>query len=811
MAVMTASYPERHPDEINLVARMCLNDSSKNSLRSQILLAAYFISNNLWGDFQIENFLERLIIQQQGRDLLMDCLRIGNSTTKAFAEGLLRSPVIIRDLDLLRALLNTGDKREILSGSNGSKILDGIIFYIMAGDDTRHFSENVHFLLKEGLFDSKILSCRELWGNLLGMAVFSGDISLLKTLIEARLDLNSHKHDIDSWNYPLVRELCHGIERWNSPLAFAVWNEDLEAVKILVEADANVDESQVDSKSVLDWTWKKKQHELHTTLREASTQRYFPFSLESICQAADRGPSAVGKLFTDVDMYDSAGLCFETALVHAIQKGETTQVKSLLAVGIDPKFDMAIDWEEPFVEAVGKWNMPFMEALLDTGAEVGSRVIETAISHSKADTLMLRLLLERASRDYNIKGRFGTFALIIAADRAVIAAVRLLLDLGVDINAPATRLTWDDLLYVPPASSSLTALQAAANDVNLIRYLISRGADVNKYSGGQPFQTALQVAVNLRNRDSVKELLKSGARVNTSTFRDGTLKAIQIAARAQDVYMVQLLIAEGADVNATGKHVDLEYFQGLRESWPYWCSNPCQSALQNAMRGGNLTVTQALLDAKANVNVMCSRSTCETVLQTAVQSRQLKLVQVILNAGAEVNSEPRGHPPRSPIQQAAEQGDTDVVALLLQAGADVNCPPGVEFGRTALQAASSSEVPYMDLIERLLAAGAEVNAPAGLGGGVTALQGAAIRGRINVAARLIQHGALVNAPAALMEGRTAIEGAAEHGCLDMVQLLLDAGATSDPSEAPFERAIEFAEREGHFEVAKLLRRQAPVP
>ena len=64
----------------------------------------------------------------------------------------------------------------------------------------------------------------------------------------------------------------------------------------------------------------------------------------------------------------------------------------------------------------------------------------------------------------------------------------------------------------------------------------------------------------------------------------------------------------------------------------------------------------------------------------------------------------------------------------------------------------------------------------------------------------------MNGRPAIKEGRTAIEGAAEHGRLDTVQLLLNYGAKEDAVQGKgFERAIALAQKNGHSEIANLLR------
>jgi ankyrin repeat protein len=71
---------------------------------------------------------------------------------------------------------------------------------------------------------------------------------------------------------------------------------------------------------------------------------------------------------------------------------------------------------------------------------------------------------------------------------------------------------------------------------------------------------------------------------------------------------------------------------------------------------------------------------------------------------------------------------------------------------------------------------------------------------------LIEKGADVNGLPAVKDGRTAIEGAAEHRRLDMVQMLLNAGSRGNVyGNVGFKRAIELAEGNRHFAVAKLLR------
>lgn len=112
----------------------------------------------------------------------------------------------------------------------------------------------------------------------------------------------------------------------------------------------------------------------------------------------------------------------------------------------------------------------------------------------------------------------------------------------------------------------------------------------------------------------------------------------------------------------------------------------------------------------------------------------------------------------------------------------------------------------MELMNMLLDMGIDINGAPAQYGGATALQLAAIRGYLGIARKLIGLGADINANSAMFDGRTALEGAAEHGRIDMLHLLHKEGALiSGDGEQQYQRAVSFAERNGHMAAARLLR------
>ncbi|KAH8657367.1 ankyrin repeat-containing domain protein, partial [Ilyonectria robusta] len=311
--------------------------------------------------------------------------------------------------------------------------------------------------------------------------------------------------------------------------------------------------------------------------------------------------------------------------------------------------------------------------------------------------------------------------------------------------------------------------------------------------------------------------------------------ALQTASRRGHVALVHYLLSRGADVNLAPSD-----------------SEHGASALYAALEGGHHKLAYDLVDAGANVMAGIGRAngatileammsqilpyrtvpsaedynrtfkrllalgapvnrtngTASRILHNLVEAKQHECLELALRAGARTEDTLMG---LTPLQAAAFLGDMNSVQILIAHGANVNTSEDQEslqpaFGRTALQVATSSENPNLEVIHLLLCEGADVNAPPAKKGGVTALQGAAIQGHMEIARLLLAHGALINALPALEEGRTAVEGAAEHGRMEMVRFLFSEGALPDPFLG-FSRAIELAEKECHLGIVKYLREQ----
>lgn len=263
----------------------------------------------------------------------------------------------------------------------------------------------------------------------------------------------------------------------------------------------------------------------------------------------------------------------------------------------------------------------------------------------------------------------GDSPLLQAAKNNDAAAVRSIVNQGVDVNTPAP--------------DGATALHWAAyrDNEEAVKLLIEAGADVrtaNRYGA-----TPLSLASTNRNADLVKLLLDAGADANERTPEGET--ALMTAARAGDVAVVKQLLAHGAESN-------------LKEGWRG------QTALMWAAAEGHVGVVEALLEAGSDMHLRSDEGF--TPLLFAVRQGQTEVVESLLKAGADPNEIyhapaveegdmyrrassgmfPKPRTGTSALGVAVANAHYELAAMLLDRGAD---PNAAEQGWTALHTISN--------------------------------------------------------------------------------------------------------------------------
>ena len=153
----------------------------------------------------------------------------------------------------------------------------------------------------------------------------------------------------------------------------------------------------------------------------------------------------------------------------------------------------------------------------------------------------------------------------------------------------------------------------------------------------------------------------------------------------------------------------------------------------------------------------------EQALRSAALEGQIEMVRASLDQGALPDAvDPDG---RTALMMAAFNGHTETVRLLMDRGAKTNVLDGV--GRTALMYAAAG--PYAHTVQFLIDRGADLD----------------IRDT--------------------EEGFTALMFAAAEGQAEVIEVLLSHGANTKITDKDGDTALDFAEKNGHQEAAKILR------
>jgi uncharacterized protein len=383
-------------------------------------------------------------------------------------------------------------------------------------------------------------------------------------------------------------------------------------------------------------------------------------------------------------------------------------------------------------------------------------------------------------------------------------------------------------------------LASANGSVEMVRMLLEAGAEPD--TANPEGETALMAAARAGSIDTTTLLASRGANVNARESWFGET-ALMWAAAENHAEMIRTLVALGAAINARSTVVDapeLEFPKSGGPNMPF--ARGGWSALMYAAREGAIDAARALVDLKADVNLVALPQTTDvaltdeirqgvdthigtTALVYAIINAHFDLAAMLLEHGADPNI--ADHTGMAALYAAVEWNTlqwvqsrpapiwrdqldgTGLVKVLLAHGANPNAtlrlaPPKISldpgatlnFGAGAtplMRAARTNDVAVMRL---LLAAGADPNATlpdgttvlmiaAGQGLGPPRGDGPRIRvpteaGAVEAVTILLDRGVPIDTTN--QAGNTALHGAVSRGDA-VVKLLLDRGAKMVKNDA----------------------------
>ncbi|KAM6986089.1 uncharacterized protein ankrd50l [Aplochiton taeniatus] len=514
-------------------------------------------------------------------------------------------------------------------------------------------------------------------------------------------------------------------EGWTA-LRSAAWGGHADAVRLLLDAGAEVDGCDAEGRTALRAAaWGGHEEILRTLLDYgAQVDRADREGRTPLIAAAYMGHREAVEILLDheaeVDLADGDGrsalsvaaLCVPTA---AGVKGYGEVVSLLLERGANPAHRDQ-DGMTPLLLAAYEGHEEVVELLLEAGADVD----ETAGPHASA-AAATPLLAAAAMGHSGTVGRVlfwgaavdaidgeGRTALSLAAARGSVEVVRALLDRGLDENHK------DDLGWTP--------LHAAACEGHrgVCAALTERGSTARAGEMDMEGRTPLILAAQEGHCSAVRLLLERRSPIDHRAY-DGH-SALSASSLEGHVEVVELLMRRGSDTDVR--------------------------------------------DAEGR-----------PLLYLLVLEGRFEMAALLLEKGG-VPLESRDSEGRTALHAASWQGNGEAVALLLRRGADPNAQDSQ--GRPPLHSVAWRG--HVEVGRRLLEA-REVNVDlACRQQGATALSIAAQEGHANIVAMLLERGA--NPDHMDKYGRNPVKVAGKLGHYTIVRLLESYGAKPYPGLLP---------------------------
>lgn len=474
-----------------------------------------------------------------------------------------------------------------------------------------------------------------------------------------------------------------------------------------------------------------------------------------------------------------------TALIMAAIQGHAELISILLDANAQTDivsnegknaFDYALDLNKLEAILLLKAVDKFLSAAIDANTHLLSELIEVGV-------------------DINSRNEAGQSALMLASKYGQLEVVRFLLAKGATVagkcNANMTALdyavreSYTEISVLLGGQEQLVDA-AATGQIDKVERLLSIGVDVNARNSKD--RTALMAASQRNNVDVIDVLLQSNVALNVQREEDG-MTALMIAVNQEQRETVQKLLGAGAAmdiVNAEGtaliqacKHTNTEIITNLLEAGDNVDVQREQDGctpLMIASTEGSISVAKTLLQYKADPNVRDNAG--RTPLMHSCLANQIAIIPVLLSAKANINS--KNNAGRTALIISVMQHHDEFSTQLLKAKSrkriDVNVIDNE--GRTALIYACLYN--QIAVVAELLKLGTRIRGGTKVdirdNDGQTSLMYACILRYTQVVKQLIHAGA--NIYAKDNNGWTPLMLASKNGDMGLAKLLLGKSTAS---------------------------------
>jgi ankyrin repeat protein len=441
----------------------------------------------------------------------------------------------------------------------------------------------------------------------------------------------------------------------------------------------------------------------------------------ALAQAASNGDESRTRQLVGLgaDVNAQVGSMFGTPLLAACCGGNVRVVEFLLARGANVNNPTQVNssdlhWKgewygTPLQAACIRGFEPVARLLISKGADINAQVGPDgsalhATLRNGYNKQLTQLLLNHGANVNAPGGMYGTPLMAAQThDPPSTELVNLLLEHGAEINSTVGKFITED------GWLCRGALQMACRHgaLELVRILITRGADVNLRSGGS-FATALQEAAYYGHSLICEVLLDNDAEVNIQGGHFGNaLQATVAGLLYKDYhtsgireYIIRLLLERGANINAKGGYYGdaltaadvigkFPIFNLLIENGAIKKKIPLHvdqhyewTTLHSASNFGRIEVVEALFE-RGHITSVVDSDGC-TPLHLASRNGHVDVAQVLLKINTNVHTVDNNG--CTPLHLASDGGYTELVKLLLENGADPTVTDGQGYSATVIAA-----------------------------------------------------------------------------------------------------------------------------